>query len=71
MKFLRILPETCASTWCLFFELYLEQRIRQRLDDHRHHFNCIFLRQTVSFDRVRASRRKTPSAYPQTCFVGF
>jgi hypothetical protein len=35
----------------LVLELYLEQRIGQRLNDYRHHFNSIFLRQTISFDR--------------------
>src|ERR1035437_4841358 len=33
----------------LVFKLDLEQRIGQCLDDHRHYFNCIFLRQTLSF----------------------
>src|SRR5882757_10455342 len=33
----------------LVFKLDLEHGIWQGLDDHRHHFNCIFLRQTVSF----------------------
>src|SRR5580698_1194273 len=35
----------------LVFKLDLEQRIGQRLNDHRHYFNCIFLRQTLSFAR--------------------
>jgi hypothetical protein len=48
----------------LVFELYLEQRIRQCLYDHRHHFNCIFLRQTVSFDKasVPSGHKSAPSA---------
>jgi hypothetical protein len=33
----------------LVFKLDLEQRIGQCLDDNRHYFNCIFLRQTLSF----------------------
>src|SRR5438045_9126675 len=36
----------------LVFKLDLEHRIWQRFDDHGHHFNCIFLRQTVSFGKV-------------------
>jgi len=55
----------------LVLELYFEQRIRQRLYDHRHYFDCIFLRQTVSFDRVHASRRRSaPSAFPLHLFRG-
>src|ERR1700727_3944038 len=37
----------------LVLKLDLEHRVRQGLDDHRHHFNCIFLRQTISFGSVR------------------
>src|SRR5271167_2390443 len=36
----------------LVFKLDLEHRIWQGLDDHRHHFNCIFLRQTISFGKA-------------------
>src|ERR1700736_2461829 len=36
----------------LVFKLDLEHRIWQGLDDHRHHLNCIFLRQTISFGKV-------------------
>src|SRR5580704_6731676 len=36
----------------LVLKLDLEHRIWQGLDDHRHHFNCIFLRQTISFGKV-------------------
>jgi len=36
----------------LVFKLDLEHRIWQGLDDHGHHLNCIFLRQTISFGKV-------------------
>ena len=36
----------------LVFKLDLEHGIWQGLDDHGHYFNCIFLRQTVSFGKV-------------------
>jgi hypothetical protein len=38
----------------LVLKLDLEHRIWQSLDDHRHHFNCIFLRQTISFGKWEA-----------------
>jgi len=37
----------------LVLKLDLEHRIRQGFYDHRHHFNCIFLRQTISFGKVK------------------
>ena len=36
----------------LVLKLDLEHRIWQRFDDYRHHFNRIFLRQTISFGKV-------------------
>src|ERR1700735_5366608 len=56
----------------LVLELYLEQRIWQRLNDHRHYFNCIFLRQTVSFDRVAPYDARTLHllAFPLNLFRG-
>ena len=38
----------------LVLQFHLEHRIRQRLDDHRHYFNRVFLRQTVSRFRPRS-----------------
>src|ERR1700733_8574239 len=38
----------------LVFKLNLEHRIWQRFDDHCYHFNCIFLRQTISFGNSEA-----------------
>ena len=35
----------------LIFKLDLEHRIGQGLNDRSHHFNCIFLRQTLSLCR--------------------
>ena len=47
----------------LVFKLDLEQRIGQRLDDDCHYFNCIFLRQTLSFERRDGSNAtQTPVA---------
>src|SRR5260370_33621904 len=48
----------------LVFKLDLEHRIWQGLDDHRHHFNCIFLRQTISFGKGEAEA----SLFPQLVF---
>jgi hypothetical protein len=39
----------------LVLKLDLEHRIRQGFDNHRHHFNCIFLRQTISFGGEEAN----------------
>jgi hypothetical protein len=39
----------------LVFKLDLEHRVRQGFDNHRHHFNCIFLRQTISFGGEEAN----------------
>jgi hypothetical protein len=36
----------------LVLKLDLEHRIGQGLDDRGHYFNCIFLRQTISFGKV-------------------
>jgi hypothetical protein len=36
----------------LILKLDLEHRIWQGLNDYRHDFNCIFLRQTISFGTV-------------------
>jgi hypothetical protein len=36
----------------LVLKLNLEHRIWQRLNDYRHHFDCIFLRQTISFGKL-------------------
>jgi hypothetical protein len=38
----------------LVFKLNLEHRIGQSLNDHCHHLNCIFLRQTISFGKGEA-----------------
>jgi hypothetical protein len=35
----------------LVLELDLEERIGQRFYHHCHDFNCIFLRQTISFNQ--------------------
>src|SRR5271155_1947236 len=35
----------------LVFKLDLEHRVWQSLDNDCHHFNCIFLRQTISFGK--------------------
>src|SRR3984885_11385172 len=48
----------------LVLKLNLEHRIWQRLDNHRHHFNCIFLRQTISFGKVGG----LASLFPQLLF---
>src|ERR1700736_4773474 len=42
-------PGDVSEGLVLFFKLDLEHGIRQGLDDDCHHFNCIFLRQTLSF----------------------
>src|ERR1700677_4314491 len=39
----------------LVLKLDLEHRIRQGLNGHCHHFNCIFLRQTISFGGKEAN----------------
>ena len=39
----------------LILKLDLEHRIGQGLDDDCHHFNCIFLRQTISFGKYEAN----------------
>jgi len=53
----------------LILKLDLEQRIRQRFNDDCHDFNCIFLRQTISFDEAG----KASSAFVTLLvfFVGF
>jgi len=48
MKFLRILPETWVQRLVIVLEFDLEHGIGQRLGDHRHYLNRIFLRQTAS-----------------------
>src|SRR5580704_4032848 len=50
----------------LVFKLDLEHRIWQGLDDHRHHFNCIFLRQTISFGKWKAK----PLRFRNFCLAG-
>jgi hypothetical protein len=36
----------------LILKLNFEHRIWQGLDDRGHHFNCVFLRQTISFGKA-------------------
>ena len=47
----------------LVLQFHLEHRIRQRFDDHRHYFNRIFLRQTVSRFCSRLSASLSPEPY--------
>src|ERR1700759_1153566 len=48
----------------LVLKLNLEHRVRQGFDNHRHHFNCIFLRQTISFGKVGG----VTSLFPEPLF---
>jgi hypothetical protein len=45
-------PGNMSEGLMLILKLDLEHGIRQGLDDDCHHFNCIFLRQTLSFGRL-------------------
>ena len=41
MKFLRILPETCAKDHMLVFQFHSEHSIRQRFHHRSDDFDCI------------------------------
>src|SRR5277367_6501769 len=45
-------PGDVSKGLMLVFKLDLEHRVWQGLDDDCHHFNCIFLRQTISFGKA-------------------
>src|SRR5271163_3916301 len=47
-KILPHAPRNMGQSLVLVFKLHLEHGIRQRLDDRCHHFNRVFLRQTLS-----------------------
>jgi len=44
-------PGDVSKRLMLVLKLNLEHRIWQSLNDDCHHFNCIFLRQTISFGK--------------------
>jgi 4-diphosphocytidyl-2C-methyl-D-erythritol kinase len=45
-------PGDVSKRLMLVLKLNLEHRIWQGLNDDCHHFDCIFLRQTISFGKV-------------------
>ena len=61
MKFFRILPETCASTWCLFSSSTLNMAF-ERLDHRRHHFNRVFFAHSLLISRLAEILRLTSLA---------
>ena len=66
-----ILPHTSGYVGqhlMLILEFYFEHCVWQRLENRRHHFNCVFLRQSI-FLVLPDSSRQTALAKPPATYV--